>query len=187
MAACAAWRAAAALLWYTTTSSLARLLLLVHWEPVQLRGICDSSSYVEPSITCSRALIVLARSCPGPATPCLLRAQVLGALADGVDVRGVFFWTLTDNIEWAEGMNMKFGLYERCTGADAAGMAAQGGEAGEAGASGSGSAGGEAVLREGAKVLRQLYQSWPDELRQLREYAVDQQSGGAGGVAGAVL
>ncbi len=37
---------------------------------------------------------------------------MLGAVADGVDVRGVFFWTLRDNIEWHEGFGeMHFGLY----------------------------------------------------------------------------
>jgi len=30
---------------------------------------------------------------------------------DKLDVRGYFHWALTDNYEWAEGFNMKFGLY----------------------------------------------------------------------------
>jgi beta-glucosidase len=33
------------------------------------------------------------------------------ALAAGADVRGYFWWTLTDNFEWAEGFTPKFGLY----------------------------------------------------------------------------
>jgi hypothetical protein len=123
-------------------------------------------------------------SLPLPAAP----AQVLGALADGVDVRGVFFWTLTDNIEWHEGLNMKFGLYDRPGAAGASTTAVQEGEAAadEDGASGGSGGGGQAVLREGAKVLQQMYQGWPDGLEQLRAHAVEQQ-GGAGGVAGAVL
>jgi beta-glucosidase len=37
-------------------------------------------------------------------------AQVKRALADGVDVRGYFAWTLVDNYEWAEGFGANFGL-----------------------------------------------------------------------------
>ncbi|MDP2272206.1 MAG: glycoside hydrolase family 1 protein [Archangium sp.] len=33
------------------------------------------------------------------------------AIKDGADVRGFFYWSLTDNYEWNHGMNMKFGLY----------------------------------------------------------------------------
>jgi beta-glucosidase len=38
--------------------------------------------------------------------------QVRGLLANGVDLRGYFHWTLTDNFEWNEGWHLRFGLIE---------------------------------------------------------------------------
>ncbi|MBI4092649.1 MAG: family 1 glycosylhydrolase [Candidatus Kerfeldbacteria bacterium] len=38
--------------------------------------------------------------------------QVHRALAEGIEIRGYFYWSLLDNFEWREGRSQKFGLVE---------------------------------------------------------------------------
>jgi beta-glucosidase len=38
--------------------------------------------------------------------------QVEAMLAEGLDLRGYFHWSLTDNFEWNEGWHLRFGLVE---------------------------------------------------------------------------
>jgi beta-glucosidase len=45
--------------------------------------------------------------------PCFLLghlAQIQRAAIEGVDVRGYYHWSFTDNFEWAEGWALRFGL-----------------------------------------------------------------------------
>jgi beta-glucosidase len=39
-------------------------------------------------------------------------SQMRALLAEGIDLRGYFHWTLTDNFEWNEGWHLRFGLFE---------------------------------------------------------------------------
>jgi len=38
--------------------------------------------------------------------------ELYTALTDGIDIRGYFHWTLTDNFEWNDGWRLRFGLVE---------------------------------------------------------------------------
>src|SRR3712207_7546722 len=42
---------------------------------------------------------------------CALPISAHRAVQEGVDLRGVFLWTLVDNFEWSEGWGLRFGLY----------------------------------------------------------------------------
>ena len=38
--------------------------------------------------------------------------QMHTLLAEGIDLKGYFHWTLADNFEWNEGWHLRFGLFE---------------------------------------------------------------------------
>ncbi|KXZ56630.1 hypothetical protein GPECTOR_1g568 [Gonium pectorale] len=74
--------------------------------------------------------------------------QVLHAVADGYDVRGVYYWTLVDALEWATGYTMKFGLYAWEPDGSV-----------------------DRKLKEGSMALRLLYRTLPDDMADLRKAA----------------
>eukprot|EP00983_Pelagomonas_calceolata_P090668 1157449-Pelagomonas_calceolata.AAC.3 len=74
--------------------------------------------------------------------------EVLRALANGLDVRGFYYWTLVDNFEWTMGYTMKFGLYAWEPDGSV-----------------------DRVLKPGAQALVCLYNELPHLLRDLQDYA----------------
>jgi beta-galactosidase len=78
---------------------LARFLRYVN-EDLGLPAIITENGATDPDDDGSGGKFIVAN----------LRA-VADALADGADVRGYFYWTLTDNYEWNHGMDIRMGLY----------------------------------------------------------------------------
>ncbi|GIL72835.1 hypothetical protein Vretifemale_3128 [Volvox reticuliferus] len=76
--------------------------------------------------------------------------QILHAVADGYDVRGVYYWTLVDALEWATGYTMKFGLYAWEPDGSV-----------------------DRKLKEGSIALKQLYHKLPDNRDAVRRAAND--------------
>jgi len=74
---------------------------------------------------------------------------LLRAVSDGFDVRGMYYWTLMDNIEWHEGFHVKYGLYEWDP--RKAGQGLQ-----------------DMKLRGGSDELTKRYASWPATVAEVR-------------------
>jgi beta-glucosidase/6-phospho-beta-glucosidase/beta-galactosidase len=68
------------------------------------------------------------------------------AVADGADVRGLLYWTLTDNFEWAFGFKSQFGLFEWTPGM----------------------APGQREARPSTKLIRRLFKALPGRVAKLR-------------------
>ncbi|KAG2442823.1 hypothetical protein HXX76_002902 [Chlamydomonas incerta] len=73
---------------------------------------------------------------------------VLRAVAEGCDVRGFYYWTLLDNLEWATGYTMKFGLYAWEPDGSV-----------------------DRKLKEGSKTLVRYFKTLPDDLAGVRAAA----------------
>lgn len=68
-----------------------------------------SNGYLQSKM-CSSKCALAVKMLTVNASVCWL--QIEQAIKDGIDVRGMFYWTLIDNFEWAEGYDIRFGLYE---------------------------------------------------------------------------
>ncbi|EFJ42987.1 hypothetical protein VOLCADRAFT_107029 [Volvox carteri f. nagariensis] len=91
--------------------------------------------------------------------------EVMRAVAEGYDVRGFYYWTLIDNLEWATGYTMKFGLYSwEPDGSVDRKLKVEGGARGRFGSMGG-------FGSEGSKTLIRYFRTLPDDLAGVREAA----------------
>ena len=81
-----------------------------------------------------------------------VHVQVLKAVRDGYDVRGLYYWTLLDNHEWNAGYLMKFGVYHWDPP--------------------EGDQSRNRRLKPGGRVLARLYADMPSDLKQLRDHCL---------------
>ncbi len=92
--------------WPQTPEGLGELLRWVGGQPgcpplyITENGCAFDDPVVDGRVDDPRRVAFLAQH---------LRAAA-GALADGVDLRGYFVWSLLDNFEWAEGYRPRFGM-----------------------------------------------------------------------------
>lgn len=75
--------------------------------------------------------------------------QILKAIRDGYDVRGLYYWTLLDNFEWNAGYLMKFGLFHWDPPEQDQSKNYR--------------------LKPGGRLLAQIYADMPTDMKQLRE------------------
>ena len=92
------------------------------WQQVHPEGMYETLVRVRDDYPGAPALVVTENGIPDR-TPAgttddterleFLRAhlqQVARAVADGVDVQAYYAWSLLDNVEWAEGLDQRWGL-----------------------------------------------------------------------------
>eukprot|EP00877_Chromochloris_zofingiensis_P014278 jgi/Chrzof1/9103/Cz03g36040.t1 len=74
--------------------------------------------------------------------------EILHAIRDGYDVRGLYYWTLLDNWEWNAGYSIKFGLFAWEPNGKV-----------------------DRVMRSSAKTLKNYYKTLPDTVSAVRKAA----------------
>eukprot|EP01024_Parvocaulis_polyphysoides_P036213 TRINITY_DN32217_c1_g1_i2.p1 TRINITY_DN32217_c1_g1~~TRINITY_DN32217_c1_g1_i2.p1 ORF type:complete len:466 (+),score=25.36 TRINITY_DN32217_c1_g1_i2:170-1567(+) len=73
--------------------------------------------------------------------------QIWRAIQDGLDVRGLYYWTLVDNFEWQAGFTTRFGLFQWEPDGSV-----------------------DRKLREGSKTLQTIYKLVPSNLQELKRW-----------------
>lgn len=108
----------------TDTASFPQLSSISNFDPTSLvlwedyaKGLYDVELWVKDRY--GLPMMVTETGTDGAADPVKIESWLVRhlewtkrAIKDGADVRGFFYWSLTDNYEWNHGMNMRFGLYE---------------------------------------------------------------------------
>lgn len=93
--------------WAVDATGLSDLLLRVHRERPGLPILVTENGAAYPDEVCSDGTV------PDPDRVEYLRGHLAAAhraLAEGVNLRGYFVWSLLDNFEWAFGYTKRFGL-----------------------------------------------------------------------------
>lgn len=108
----------------TDTASFPQLSTISNFDPLSLvlwedypKGLYDVETWVKDRY--ALPMMVTETGTDGAADPVKIESWLVRhlewtkrAIKEGVDVRGFFYWSLTDNYEWNHGMDMRFGLYE---------------------------------------------------------------------------
>lgn len=95
-------------------------------------------------------------------------SMVEKAVREGMDVRGMYYWTLMDNIEWHEGFHINFGLYEWSPQPPSGPSQAM-------------------RLRAGSEALVETYHTWPEDLNDFKAFVANKSSPVKGDKQGRVV
>lgn len=99
--------------WEVQPEGLTRLLRHVHDEYTSARGVAlmvteNGAAYDDEPVVVDGELRVA--DADRAAFLEVHLGAILDAIAEGVDVRGYFYWSLLDNFEWAWGYSKRFGI-----------------------------------------------------------------------------
>jgi beta-glucosidase len=94
--------------WVVTPAGLGNLMRRIHndWPEIPYIVVTENGSAYEDHIEDDGSINDLQRT----AYLTSHLRSLLGAINDGVPVKGYFAWSLLDNFEWAEGYSKRFGI-----------------------------------------------------------------------------